>query len=209
MVTLYATAVALPLSVVSVGTNAPPNTNAPAAVGVHAQVATNGVTVEVATDVQPAMVVPPTLNVTAPATLVVAARGGVVPGKVPLAPLKTTVDVATAAEADPTPKVMTLPRANDPMASIDMILFISFSSCFGIDYFLTATTVTFLMVTVPLSVALKASLSLEPAVDDCTENDPLKLKVPVAPLNLPVPLTILATPITVTGDGAAALTAQA
>src|ERR1700722_10225796 len=128
MVTLYATAVALPLSVVSVGTNAPPNTNAPAAVGVHAQVATNGVTVEVATDVQPAMVVPPTLNVTAPATLVVAARGGVVPGKVPLAPLKTTVDVATAAEADPTTKVMTMHRAKDPMASIDMILFISFSS---------------------------------------------------------------------------------
>jgi hypothetical protein len=83
-----------------------------------------GVTVEVATDVHPAMVAPPTVKVTAPATLVVATRGGVEPGTVPLAPLKTTVGVVVAAEADPTPKVMTLPRANDPMASIEMILFI-------------------------------------------------------------------------------------
>jgi len=37
----------------------------------------------------------------------------------------------------------------------------------------------------------------------------LKLKVPEAPLNLPVPLTIFATPFTVTGVGAALLTAQA
>jgi hypothetical protein len=82
------------------------------------------VTVDVATDEQPAMVVPPSVNVTAPATLVVAAIGGVEPGNVPLAPLNTTVGVVVAAEADPTPNVMTLPRAKDPMASIDMILFI-------------------------------------------------------------------------------------
>jgi hypothetical protein len=64
------------------------------------------------------------VNVTAPATLVVAASGGVVPGNVPLAPLRTTVGIVVVAEAEPTPKVMTLPRARDPMASTDMILFI-------------------------------------------------------------------------------------
>jgi hypothetical protein len=83
-----------------------------------------GVTLDVATDEQPAMVVPPNVNVTAPATLVVATRGGVDPGNVPLAPLNTTVDAVVVAEADPTPKVITLPRASDPMTSIDMILFI-------------------------------------------------------------------------------------
>jgi hypothetical protein len=84
----------------------------------------NGVTVVVATAVQPATVAPAKVNVTAPATLVVATIGGVVPGNVPLAPLSTMVGVVTAAEADVTPKVMTLPRAKDPMTSIDMILFI-------------------------------------------------------------------------------------
>jgi hypothetical protein len=93
-------------------------------VGTHAHVAIKGVTVVVATDEQPAMVVPPKVNVTAPATLVVATRGGVDPGNVPLAPLKTIVGVVVAAEADTAPNVMTLPRARDPMASIDMILFI-------------------------------------------------------------------------------------
>jgi hypothetical protein len=88
------------------------------------QVATNGVTVDVATDEQPAMVAPARVKVTAPATLVVATSGGVEPGNVPFAPLRTTVGVVVAAEADPTPNVMTLPRARDPMTSIDMILFI-------------------------------------------------------------------------------------
>jgi hypothetical protein len=83
-----------------------------------------GVTVDVATAEQPVMVVPPSVNVTAPATLVVATIGGVEPGNVPLAPLNTMVGVVVDAEADPTPNVMTLPRARDPMASIDMILFI-------------------------------------------------------------------------------------
>jgi hypothetical protein len=84
----------------------------------------NGVTVDVATAEQPVMVVPPSVNVTAPATLVVATIGGVEPGNVPLAPLNTMVGVVVDAEADPTPNVMTLPRARDPMASIDIILFI-------------------------------------------------------------------------------------
>jgi hypothetical protein len=83
-----------------------------------------GVTVVVATDEQPAMAVPPNVKETAPATLVVATSGGVEPGKVPLAPLNTMVGVVVAAEAVPTPNVMILPRARDPMASIDMILFI-------------------------------------------------------------------------------------
>jgi hypothetical protein len=83
-----------------------------------------GVTVDVATDEQPAMAVPPSVKLTAPATLVVATMGGVEPGNVPLAPLNTMVGVVVDAEADPTPNVMTLPRARDPMASIDMILFI-------------------------------------------------------------------------------------
>jgi hypothetical protein len=56
--------------------------------------------------------------------LVVATIGGVEPGNVPLAPLRTIVGAVTAAEAEPIPNVMTLPRAKDPMASTDMILFI-------------------------------------------------------------------------------------
>jgi hypothetical protein len=170
-------------------------------------VATKGVTVDVATDEQPAMVVPPKVKVTAPATLVVAAMGGVDPGNVPLAPLSTTVGVVVAAEADPTPKAMTLPRANDPMASTDMILFILILLLLGNDYFLTVTIV--LTVTTPERVALYESFSDDPAVVPWIENDPLKLKVPDAPLNFPVPLKIFATPVTVTGDGAALLTAQA
>jgi hypothetical protein len=93
-------------------------------VGVHVHDAIKGVTVDVATDEQPAMAVPPSVKLTAPATLVVATMGGVEPGNVPLAPLNTMVGVVVDAEADPTPNVMTLPRARDPMASIDMILFI-------------------------------------------------------------------------------------
>ena len=123
MVTSYATAVALAKSVVSVGTNVAARTTGPAAVGAHVHDAMKGVTVDVATAEQPAMVAPPKVNVTAPATLVVATMGGVEPGKVPLAPLKTMVGVVVAAEAEPTPNVMTLPRANDPIAMIDMILF--------------------------------------------------------------------------------------
>src|ERR1700722_14403093 len=121
MVTSYAVAVALALSVVSVGTNDAPKTTAPAAAGVHVHEAMNGVTVETATDALPAAVAPAKVNLTAPATLVVATNGRVVPGNVPLAPLNTMVGVLTAAEADVTPKVMTLPRAKDPMTSIDMI----------------------------------------------------------------------------------------
>src|ERR1039458_7777792 len=124
MVTSYAVAVAFAESVVSVGTNEAPNTTGPAAVGAHVHEAMKGVTVDVATAEQPVMVVPPSVNVTAPATLVVATIGGVEPGNVPLAPLNTMVGVVVDAEADPTPNVMTLPRARDPMASIDMILFI-------------------------------------------------------------------------------------
>src|SRR5450631_351171 len=100
---------ALAKSVVSVGTNEAPNAYGPAAVGVHVHVATNGVTVDVATDEQPAMVAPAKVKVTAPATLVVATIGGVVPGSVPFAPLNTMVGVVVAAEAEPTPNVMTLP----------------------------------------------------------------------------------------------------
>ena len=74
----------------------------------------------VATDEQPMMVVPPRVNVTAPATLVVATmvagEAVVDPGNIPLAPLNTTVGVVAAAEAELTPNVMTLPRARDPMA---------------------------------------------------------------------------------------------
>jgi hypothetical protein len=97
-------------------------------VGTHGQVARKGVTVEVATEEQPVMVVPLRVNVTAPATLVVATMvaglAAVDPGNSPFPPLKTMVGVVVAAEAEPTPNVMTLPRARDPMTSIDMILFI-------------------------------------------------------------------------------------
>jgi hypothetical protein len=87
----------------------------------------NGATVADATDEQPAMVVPPRVNVTAPATLVVATmvagEAVVEPGNVPFAPLNTMVGVVVAAEADATPNVMKLPRARDPTTIIDMILF--------------------------------------------------------------------------------------
>src|ERR1700691_2690192 len=122
MVTSYGADVTLALSVVSVGTNDAPSTTGPAALGAHEHVAIKGVTVAVATDEQPAMATPPRVNDTAPATLVVATIGGVVPGKVPLAPLNTAVGIVVVAEADTTPKVMTLPRTRDPMASTDMIL---------------------------------------------------------------------------------------
>ena len=124
MVTLYVAAVALAKSVVSVGTKVAPNALGPAAVGTHEHDATKGATSDVATEEQPVMVVPPTLNVTAPATLVVATMGGVVPGKVPAPPLSTTVGVVVAAEAVPTPNATTLPRAMAPTAASDMNLFI-------------------------------------------------------------------------------------
>jgi hypothetical protein len=122
---LYVAAVALALSVVSVGTNDAPNATGPAAVAAHAHVARKGATVVVATPEQPLIVAPAAVNVTEPATLVVATKGGVVPGNVPAAPLKTTVGVACAAEATPAPIAMTLPREMAPAATIDVILFIS------------------------------------------------------------------------------------
>src|ERR1700722_11382046 len=66
-----------------------------------------------------------------------------------------------------------------------------------------------LMVTATVSVELNESFSVEPAVVAWIEKEPLKLSVPVAPLNLPVPLRIFATPVTVTGVGAALLIAHA
>jgi hypothetical protein len=125
MVTSYGAAVTLAKSVVSVGTNEAPKTTGPAAVADHEQVAMKGVAVEVAIDEQPVMVAPPTLNVTEPATLVVATKGGVVPGNSPAAPLNTTVGVVWATEAVPTPNATTLPRAMAPVTTIDIILFIS------------------------------------------------------------------------------------
>jgi hypothetical protein len=54
-----------------------------------------------------------------------------------------------------------------------------------------------------VSVALKASLSLDPAVVDLISKEPVTLRVPVAPANLPVPLMTVADPVTVTAVGAA------
>jgi len=54
---------------------------------------------------------------------------------------------------------------------------------------------------VPVSVALNESLSLDPAVVDWIEKLPLKLRVPVAPLNLPVPLQDLRDALNGDGDG--------
>jgi hypothetical protein len=93
------------------------------------------VTELVATAEQPAIVTPPSVNVTEPATLVVATivAGFVAldPGTVPFPPLKTTVVAVVVAEADPTPNTTTLPRAKDPMASVDMIFFIVILLLFG------------------------------------------------------------------------------
>jgi hypothetical protein len=88
----------------------------------------NGVTVLVGTAEHPAIVAPARVNVAEPATLVVATMvAGLVaedPGTSPLPPLKTTVGTVVVAEAVPTPNATTLPRAKDPMASMDMTLFI-------------------------------------------------------------------------------------
>jgi len=66
-----------------------------------------------------------TLNVTEPATLVVATKGGVVPGNSPAAPLNTTVGVVWGAEAVPTPNAYDAAQAMAPVTTIDIILFIS------------------------------------------------------------------------------------
>jgi hypothetical protein len=93
-------------------------------------VAKKGVVVEVATDEQPAMVAPPRVNVTAPATLVVAVivagLAALDPGTIPAPPFKVMVGVVVAAEAEPTPNVMTLPSTIAPTARADVNLFIVF-----------------------------------------------------------------------------------
>ena len=75
------------------------------------------------------MVAPPRVNVTSPATLVVATSGGVVPGNVAFAPLNTTVGVVVAAEAVPTLNTATPPRAMAPTASTEMNRFTIELSC--------------------------------------------------------------------------------
>ena len=65
------------------------------------------------------------------------------------------------------------------------------------------------MLKTPVSVALKASLSLEPAVVDLMENEPVNLRVPDTPLYLPRPPVTLATPFTLTEVGALSPAAQA
>jgi hypothetical protein len=82
----------------------------------------------------------------------------------------------------------------------DIIRFISHVFLFVVGY---------LVVKVPLSVALKLSLSLDPAVVDLIENEPVTLSEPLAPANLPVPLTTVAVPVTATVVGAAESDAQA
>ena len=64
------------------------------------------------------------------------------------------------------------------------------------------------MVKVPVSVALNASLSEEPAVLDVTLKDPLKLNVPETPLYLPEPPVTFATPFTLTLVGVLVPAAQ-
>jgi hypothetical protein len=97
-------------------------------------VATKGVAVVVATDVHPVIAVPPRVKETAPAALVVATivagLDALDPGTTPLPPLRTMVDVVAAAEAAPTPKVITLPRTMAPIAMPDMILFILYCLLF-------------------------------------------------------------------------------
>jgi hypothetical protein len=67
----------------------------------------------------------------------------------------------------------------------------------------------FLTVRVPVIVALKLSLSWEPASVAWIENTPVKDRVPETPLYFPVPERTLAVPRTVTGVGAAEFTAHA
>jgi hypothetical protein len=71
------------------------------------------------------------VNVTAPATLVVAVMvaglAALDPGTIPAPPFNVMVGVVVAAEADPTPKVMTPPRAMAPTVMIEMIRFIGLS----------------------------------------------------------------------------------
>ncbi|MEO9180734.1 MAG: hypothetical protein ABI298_03690, partial [Acidimicrobiales bacterium] len=160
--------------------------------------AMKGVVVEVGTAEQPVMVVPADVNVTLPALLVVAVIAAGAPLSAGALPVRTTVE-AVAALAAVTPKVATLARARAPTAMPDINRFIVYCLLFSFDY---------LTLRLPVRVALNASDSLLPAVVDLIENDPKTFNVPVAPVNLPVPLVTIALPVTETVVGAAASAAQ-
>src|ERR1700691_3762646 len=117
-------AVEFALSTASVGVNVAPNEIAPAAAGVHAHVARNGVTVLVMTAEHPVIDVVPAVKSTVPATLVVAV---IVAAPMPIIAFGfvslIVVAVCAAAEADATPMMATLPKVRDPATTSDMILF--------------------------------------------------------------------------------------
>ena len=104
-----------------------------------------------------------------------------------------------AAVAAVIPRVATLDGASAPIAMPDMNLLILHIRLLGVSY---------LALRLRLSVALKGSLSLEQTVVELIEKDPVTLRVPVVPTNLPVPLMTVALPVTATEMGAAWSVAQ-
>ena len=60
----------------------------------------------------------------------------------------------------------------------------------------------------PAIVKVRGLLSLEPAAVDLIENEPVTLRIPVAPAYLPVPPVITALPVISTAVGASASFAQ-
>jgi hypothetical protein len=115
---------------VSEGVNVALMAKVPAAGAEKGQSAMNGVTVEVATAEHPDMGAALTVNVTAPALLVVAVIAEGAPLSAGALPVKMTVE-AVAAFAAVTPKDATLDRASIPIAMPDIIFFILYAFLLG------------------------------------------------------------------------------
>jgi hypothetical protein len=109
----------------SVGVNTAFRVVAPATAGTHEHLATNGVTVVVATASQPVISVVPTENATLPAVLVVATMIAGSRPKTVLPPESTIVGAAAAANADELPTIAPPARARATTRTFEVILFIS------------------------------------------------------------------------------------
>ena len=107
----------------SVGVNVAPSEIAPAAAGVHWQSAMNGVAVVVATAPQPAIVEPPAVKFTVPATLAVAMMIWGPTPKIALGSVSLIVGAVWAADALVTPTIAAPPRDSVPATSTAMSLF--------------------------------------------------------------------------------------
>jgi hypothetical protein len=109
--------------VASVGVRVALRTVAPLFAGTHEHLATNGVTVVVATASQPVITTPTALNLTAPAVLAVATIIAGLSPKTVLPPESTSVGVV-AADAGVPPTTAPPTSAMAPIATLEMNLFI-------------------------------------------------------------------------------------